>query len=319
MIPAAFRAALDKGPQPWRDMLGLLDKLEAGHKGVSPGHIDTDWWLFKESFPEKDERAAEMLITGLYCLCRYRPKLFEELFFDAYEPLFRLDVKYPNEMSDWYKSRSGLDAHVKQWIEDMLVNHFNWLQNNQDPELESDSGLAGLFEEADNAAVTCRELSLTNYNEIIARALFVFLLLGLGMLPVLLSGHLGALWLSVPFLLLALVVGVSLTRSVASMHLADSITVQQMMQLPLQYPLQELRHIHLRTVKTRLNLILSVYKHIYADFEFRDGREFAVRLDRREGKALAGYLKARGFASCMEKTSSRHGIEPMVFIPPSGG
>jgi len=316
-VPESLRKLLQQNEQ-WHDMLTLLDKLEAGHKGVSAGHVQTDWGVFLMRLPEDAALAAEMLVSAAACICSHRPQFLASFLEGMLTPLIHLDVCYPNELMEWYAARDALAPEVLQWIRQELAPRFNWVGESVKGNREL-LHFVGLPVTADIAEVAPKQLRMTNYSEAWGSGLFL-ILLALPFAVFSVVALIPSLQISlVVFIVCMLVLGLIISFAskvmgimTTSVDFSDEVHVHRFMGPDLHYTPQDIRHIGLRDVRAKLYFVRTLSSHEFAEIEFFDGQQASVRATGRELADLMLFLAARGLSSRMGVSISSNGMIPIL-------
>ncbi|MDQ6966280.1 MAG: hypothetical protein Q9M23_05100 [Mariprofundaceae bacterium] len=317
MIPAAFRHTLSERNS-WQDMLKLMEGLEAGSTGLSEGHVQTDWEVFVMRLPEDQAVAAEMLVSAAACICSYRPEFLDTFLEDILTPLIALDVRYPNELMDWYAARETIAPEVQQWIKQELPPRFNWVGESVDGNRDL-LEFVGLPDVKNIAAVAPKQLRMTNYSEVWGSGLFLLLLaLPFATFSVIALIPTPEISLTA-FVICMFVLGLIITLAskvmggkTVSVDFADELVVHRFMAPDQHYTPQDIRHIGLRNVRAKLYFIYTLSSHEFAEIVFFDGEEASVRVTGRELAHLMLFLAARGLSSRMGVSISSNGIVPII-------
>ncbi len=159
-----------------------------------------------------------------------------------------------------------------------------------------------------------KQITLTNYNVVWAECLRIALIAVASLVFPLWVWNFEVYWLTLPFLLIALFMGRKLPKLVTSIALSDDVLIHHLKMEPTRYELDTIRHIHLRSVATRVNGLVKVDNNTFADIEFRDRQLFTVRLSGNELKALKLYIADLGFTSRMDATDAKQG-NIIIFSP----
>jgi len=313
-IPDGVRDMLAERKR-WHDTLALLEKLEAGNKRVSEGHIQIEWDVFKTQLTTNCDSAAVLLISTMSCICWFRPEMFEKLVDDAFEPLSCLGLSETDSIMAWCASREDLDPAVQAWVVGVLTKLLKEEKEMEEKPAAVDGAIRNLLGLPSEMHIAVpKSLHLSNYSVVWANALYALLLT----LPCIglfwLSGSLFGALFGLPFLLLGFFVLYANRDAAVSMDVEDDITVRRFLSHNLHYGLDGIQHIYLREMHTKLEFILPVAKHTFADIYFTDRESTSIRLSKRETKTLYLLLKDRGFGACMDEKTTRKGTVPIVAL-----
>jgi len=313
-IPDAVRAMLAERKR-WHDTLALLEKLEAGNRRVSEGHIQIEWDVFKTQLTTNCDSAAVLLISTMSCICWFRPEMFEKLIDDACNPLTCLGLSQLNMILKWCAAREDLDPAVKAWIVGVLTKQLAEEKAVAEKPAAVDGAVRNLLGLPSEMHVAVpKTLHLSNYNVVWANSLYALLLALPCMGLFWLSGSFLVALFGAPFLLLGLVLLYGNRDDAVTVDLNDGITVRRFLSHNLHYGLDGIQHIYLREMHTKLDFIIPVTKHTFADIYFTDRESTSIRLTKRETKALYLLLKDRGFGACMDEKTTRKGTVPIVAL-----